>query len=67
MNLSKQNKLDGDPKAIKQMEFLGQLKNLDDNDNAVDVDGRQSMFVSTILEKIKKVRLIFSQGNVTAL
>ena len=65
--MSKQNKLDGDPKAIKQMEFLGQLKNLDDNDNAVDVDGRQSMFVSTILEKIKKVRLIFSQGNVTAL
>ena len=67
MNLSKQNKLDGDPKATKQMEFLGQLKNLDDNDNAVDVDGRQSMFVSTILEKIKKIRLIFSQGNVTAL
>ena len=65
--MSKQNKLDGDPKATKQMEFLGQLKNLDDNDNAVDVDGRQSMFVSTILEKIKKIRLIFSQGNVTAL
>ena len=65
--MSKQNKLDGDPKAIKKMEFLGQLKNLDDNDNAVDVDGRQSMFVSTILEKIKKIRLIFSQGNVTAL
>ena len=46
------------------MEFVGQLKKLDDDDdngNATDVGNDQSMFVLTILEKIKETRLTFSQ------
>ena len=38
--------------------------NLDDN-NAVDADGKQPMFVLRILEKIKETRLTFSWGSVT--
>ena len=45
--MSRQKELDADPKAIHQIEFFGQLKNLNEN-NAVDTDGRQSMFVLTI-------------------
>ena len=44
----------------RQKEFIGQLK-IDDHENA---DGTQSMFVLTILEKIKKTQLKFSQGSV---
>ena len=48
------------------MEFAGQLKKLDTNDNATDAgDNDQSRFVLTILEKIKEARLKFSQGSVT--
>ena len=53
--------LDADPKVIQQIEFIGQLK----NDHGDDLDGTQSMFVWTILEKIKETRLTFSQGSVT--
>ena len=50
------------------MEFAGQLKKLDANDNATDAaDSDQSMFVLTILEKNKEARLKFSQGSVTVL
>ena len=39
-----------------------------DNDyNAIDADGMQSMFILTILEKIKEMRLKFSQRSVTVL
>ena len=48
-------------KAIKQIEFVGQLKNLGDGDNA------EPMFILIILEKIKDTRLKFSQGSVTVL
>ena len=59
--MSQQNELDADPKAIQQIELAGQLKNTD----GVNADGEQSMFVLTILEKIKEARLKFSQGSVT--
>ena len=50
VDLSTQEKLDADPKEFQQIDFVGQLKSTDD----VNVDGTQSMFVLTILEKIKK-------------
>ena len=62
VDLSRQKELDADPKAIQQTKFAGQLKNLD---NAVVAN--ESMFVLTILEKIKETRLKFSQGSVTVL
>ena len=42
------------------MEFIGQFKKLDINDNTADTGNDQSMFVLTILEKIKETRLKFS-------
>ena len=36
---------DSDPKAIQQIEFVGQLKQLDCNDNAADAGDDQSIFV----------------------
>ena len=52
---------DADPKAFQQIEFFGQLKNVD----GVNADGTQSMFVLTLLEEIKETRLTFSQGSVS--
>ena len=66
VHLSRQKELDGDPKAIQQIELVGQLKKLNANDNATDAGNNyQSMFVLTILEKIKETRLKFSQRSVT--
>ena len=54
VNLSTQKDLDVDPKAIQQIEFVGQIKKLDAEDNATDGgDNDQSMFVLTTLQKIK--------------
>ena len=51
-DLSRQKELDADSKAIQEIEFVGQLRKLDANDNAVDVAGNdQSLFVLTILKK----------------
>ena len=61
--MSRQKELNADPKAIQQIEFVGQLKNT----NGVNADGTQSMFVLVILEKIKETRLKFSLGSVTVL
>ena len=62
VGLSRQKELDTDTKAIQQIEYFGKLKKLNnDNDNV------ESMFVVTLLEKIKKTRLTFSQGSVTVL
>ena len=62
VDLSRQKELDADPKAIQQIEFIGQLQ------NAVnETVANESMFVLTILEKIKETRLKFSQGSVTVL
>ena len=51
----------------KITEFVGQLNKIDDNDDAVKADVRQSMFLLPILERIKETRLKFSQGSVTVL
>ena len=67
-DLSTQKQLDADPKAILQIEFIGQLKKLNAYDNATDAENDdQPMFVLTVLEKIKEMRLKFSQGSVTVL
>ena len=63
VDLSRQNELGADPKAIQLIEFVGQLKNVD----GINVDGTQKMFVLIILEKIKETRLKFPQGTVAAL
>ena len=46
IDLSRQKELDADPKAIQQIEFVGQLKNID----ITNADGTQAMFILTILE-----------------
>ena len=48
VDLSRQKELDADPKAIQQIEFVGQSKKLDDHGNAADAGNDQSMFVLTI-------------------
>ena len=63
VDLSRQNELDVDPKAILQIEFIGQLEVIDD----INADGTQNMFTVTILEKNKEMRLKFSQGSVILL
>ena len=63
VDLTRQKELDADPKAIRQIEFVGQLKIL----VGINADGEQSMFILMILEKIKEMRLKFSQGSVTVL
>ena len=66
VDLSEQKELlEAEPKAIQQVESVGQLKNVDNDYNAIYADGAQSMF--TVLEKIKETRLTFSQGTVTVL
>ena len=49
VDLSRQKELDADPKSIQQIEFVGQLKKLNADDNV------KSMFILTALEKIKEV------------
>ena len=49
VDLSRQKELHADPQAIQQMEFVGQLKKL----NNANVNP-ESMFILTILEKLKK-------------
>ena len=59
---SRQKELDADPKPIPEIKLFGSLKN---SDNAIDAS--ESLFVLTILQKIKETRLKFSQGSVTEL
>ena len=66
VDLSRQRQLDADSKAIQQIEIVGQLKKLDAAAAAAD-DDDESMFILTILVKIKETRLKYSQGNVTIL
>ena len=49
LDLSRQKVLDADPIAIQQRKFVGQSKNND----GVNTDGKQSIFVLTILGRIK--------------
>ena len=67
VDLSRQKELDADPKAIQQIGCVGKLNKLDGDDNATDAGNDQSMFVLTISEKIKEMRLKFTQGSVTVL
>ena len=41
------------PKEIQQIEFIKRLKEIDPNGDATDAVADQSMFVLTILQKIK--------------
>ena len=60
VDLSRKNELvDADTKAIQHLEFVRQLKKLDANDNANDAGNDKSMFVLTILQKLKEARLRF--------
>ena len=67
VNLSSQEELDDNTKVIRQIEFLGQLKKLDDHYNVTDEGNDQSMSVLRILEKTKQRRLKFSQKSGTVL
>ena len=51
----KQKELDTDPKVIQQIEFVEQLKKIE----GVNADRTQSMFVLTVLKKIKETKLKF--------
>ena len=65
VDLNRQKQLDADPKAIQQIELIGQLKRLDDDGNTRDAGADQSMSVLTVLEKIHERRFKFSQGTET--
>ena len=52
--LSKQKESDADRKAIHHIEFVVQLKETGNNDNATDAGADQAIFVLTVLGKIKK-------------
>ena len=56
--------MDADSKAIQQIGSVGQLENVDKDCNAIDADGTEAMFILTVLEKIKEMRLNISQGSV---
>ena len=56
VDLSRHKELDAHPKSIQQIEFGGQLKII----NGINAAGTQSMFVITILEKIKEINLKLS-------
>ena len=65
VDLRRQKELDADPKAIQQIEYVGQLKK---QDAAADDDNyTESMFILTILKEINEARLTFSQGSKTVL
>ena len=61
VDLSSQKELDADTKAVQQIKFVGQLKILNADTNV------EFVFVLTILEKIKVMRLKLSQGSVILL
>ena len=70
VDLSRQKDLGDGLKAIQQIEFIEQLKKLDDNGKGADSGNYQSIFALialTILEKIKETRLEFSKGSVKVL
>ena len=60
VDLSRQKELHADPKAIQQIELVGQLKNT----YGENAGGTEYMFVLIILEKIKETKLKFSQRSV---
>ena len=56
VDLKRQKEVDADPKAIQQIEIVGQFRNVYNDYNAIDADGTQSTFILTILEKKLKKR-----------
>ena len=48
VNSKQQKELNLGPEAIQQIEFAGQLKHLDANDDAIDAGPDEYMFVLTI-------------------
>ena len=64
VDLSRQKELDANPKASQQIEFVGQLKNVD----SVNADGvRCTIHILTILEKSKETQPKFSQESAKVL
>ena len=61
--MCREKRLDVGPKAIKQIEFVGQIKNID----GIKAGETQKKVILTILENSKETRLTFSQGSVTVL
>ena len=59
--MRRKKELDADSKAIQQIKFVGELKNVNDINN----DGAESMFALTILEKNRESKSKFYQGSVT--
>ena len=59
IDVKRQKELDSGVKAIQEVEFVRQFNNND----VLSTDETQFKFVLTILEKIKEIRLKFSQGN----
>ena len=57
VDLSRQKELDTDPKAIKQIEFVGQLKNVD----GINADGTHNMVILTILKNERNKIKIFAR------
>ena len=62
VDLSRQKELDVDPKTIQQIELGRQLNNVD----GTNADGAKSMFIFTVLEKIKEERLKLSPRSIAA-
>ena len=54
VDLSGQKELDPDPNGIKQIAFVGELRNADDA-----TFNNESMFVLPVFEKIKEATLTF--------
>ena len=59
----REKQLDGDQKAIQQIQFDGQLENVD----GINAAATQSVFVLAILENIKETILKVFQGSLTVL
>ena len=59
----REKQLDGDQKAIQQIQFVGQLENVD----GINAAATQSVFVLAILENIKETILKVFQGSLTVL
>ena len=61
--MCREKRLDVGPKVIQQIEFVGQIKNID----GIKAGETQKKVILTILENSKETRLTFSQGSVTVL
>ena len=58
VDLSRQKELGADPKDIQEVKFIGQLKRLNVHDKTTKAGNNdESIFVLTVLEKIKETRL----------